>query len=307
MSLEVLDPGLLLTVQDLGRQGHEHLGVPRAGAADTRSLAAANRLVGNEPGAAALEATLLGPRLRALADVEIAIAGADFEPVRLTGNRPVDGSRAIRLAADEELGFLEAGDPDRGCRAYIAIAGGIDVPVVLGSRSTSLAGAFGGFDGRPLRAGDVLRTLPPRPVGTDEPRPGQVDRSAAGWTSEPIRILPGPAADDPDGGSERWATLLDTTWTVGLDSDRRGLRLEPPVDARPGLGAVPADQPSHGVVVGAIQLSPAGHPLVLMPDGGVTGGYPVIAIVVSADLPLLGQLTPGAAIHFASARVRLDE
>jgi allophanate hydrolase subunit 2 len=120
-----------------------------------------------------------------------------------------------------------------------------------------------------------------------------------------IRVFPGPAVGEA-GGDARWSTFLATTWTVGLDSDRRGLRLEPPAGAATGLGAA-GDGPSQGVVVGAIQLTPSGHPLVLMPDGGVTGGYPVIGIVASADVPLLGQLTPGAAIHFASARVRLDE
>jgi len=303
MTLEVIDPGLLLTVQDLGRPGHEHLGVPRAGAADARSLAAANRLVGNEPGAAALEATLLGPRLRAVRAVTIAVTGADLEPVLRPGDRPVDRSRPIRLVAGDELGFLEAGDPDRGCRAYLAVAGGIDVPIVLGSRSTSLAGGFGGFDGRPLRAGDVLEGLAPSGATANEALRA-VDNSPAA-TDRAIRVFPGPAADEPDGAA-RWATFLQTSWIVGLDSDRRGLRLEPPADSAPGLGAA-GDRPSHGVVVGAIQLTPSGHPLVLMPDGGVTGGYPVIAVVASADLPLLGQLTPGAAIHFASARVRLDE
>lgn len=303
MTLEVIDPGLLLTVQDLGRPGHEHLGVPRAGAADARSLAGANRRVGNEPGAAALEATLLGPRLRALVDVTIAVAGADFEPVLRPGDRRVDRTRPIHLVAGDELGFLEAGDPERGCRVYVAVVGGIDVPIVLGSRSTSLAGGFGGFEGRPLRAGDVLDALLPGDPPTDEASdaidewPVVADRA--------IRIFPGPAADEP-GGAARWATFLETTWTVGLDSDRRGLRLEPPADGAPALGAA-GDRPSLGVVVGAIQLTPSGHPLVLMPDGGVTGGYPVIAVVASADLPLLGQLTPGAAIHFASGRVRLDE
>lgn len=306
MTIEVIEPGLLLTVQDLGRPGHEHLGVPRGGAADAQSLSAANRLVGNEAGAAVLEATLLGPRLRALRDVTIAIAGAHLEPVVQPGGRPIDVSRPIRLGAGEELGFLEAGDPERGCRVYIAISGGIDVPLVLGSRSTSLVGAFGGLDGRALRPGDVLATFEPPPAVA--PKPGEVEAGAAraSAATDPIRVLAGPAAEEP-GGADQWSALLETTWTVGLDSDRRGLRLEGTTRSGPSAMAASGDRPSHGVVVGAIQLTPSGQPLVLMPDGGVTGGYPVIGIVASGDLPRLGQLTPGAEIRFAEARVRFSE
>ncbi len=307
MTLEVIDPGLLLTVQDLGRPGYEHLGVPRGGAADTRSLAAANRLVGNPAGAAGLEVTLLGPRLRAVRNVTIAIAGADLEPVVQPGDRRLDPSYPIDLEAGDELGFLETGDPDRGCRAYIAVAGGFDVPIVLGSRSTSLVGAFGGLGGRALRAGDVLDTLD---LGAEVMPPAADDESPRSLSAPPLRgalrVLPGPAADEA-GGEELWLALIDAIWTVGLDSDRRGLRLEHAGGARLRAAAAAGDRPSHGVVVGAIQLTPSGQPLVLMPDGGVTGGYPVIAVVVNADLPLLGQLAPGAAIHFASARVRFAE
>ena len=300
--LEVVEPGLLLTVQDLGRPGHEHLGVPRGGAADPRSLAIANRLVGNEPGAAALEATLLGPRLRALVEITLAIAGASLEPRIQPGDRPVDRSRPVRLLAGEELEFQEAGDPERGCRVYVALAGGIDVPLVLGSRSTSRVGAFGGFDGRPLRAGDVLRAI------ENSPSPSTEEDQVVVLTSpnEPIRVLAGPAAREP-GGVDQLASLLETTWTVALDSDRRGLRLEASSGVRDARMPSSGDRPSHGVVVGAIQLTPSGQPLVLMPDGGVTGGYPVIAIVASPDLSRLGQLTPGVEIRFAEARVRLDE
>jgi biotin-dependent carboxylase-like uncharacterized protein len=305
VTFEIMDPGALLTVQDLGRPGYEHLGVPRGGAADTRSLAMANRLVGNAAGAAGLEATLLGPRLRAVRNVTIAIAGADLEPVVQPGDRRLEASYPIDLEAGDELEFLETGDPDRGCRAYIAVAGGLDVPIVLGSRSTSLVGAFGGFAGRALRVGDVLDAIDP---GATEVSPVAADHEElpSSYRDPAVRVLPGPAADEP-GGEDLWLALIGATWTIGLDSDRRGLRLEQAGGARLRAGAAAGDRPSHGVVVGAIQLTPSGQPLVLMPDGGVTGGYPVIAIVVSTDLPLLGQLTPGAAIHFASARVRFGE
>lgn len=300
-AIEVLDPGLLLTVQDLGRPGWGHLGVPESGAADGRSLALANRLVGNPTGSAALEATLLGPRLRAVRDVTLAIAGADLDAVVQHSARAFPVSVAALLAAGEELAFREAGGPGRGCRVYVAVAGGVDVPQVLGSRSTSLVGAFGGFDGRPLRSGDVLRAfdLEAMPTTHDaktvEPTP----------LNAPVRVLAGPAALEP-GGADRLATLLATRWTVALESDRRGLRLEPADgDGAGGFAALsiePADRPSHGVVPGAIQVSPSGQPLVLMPDGGVTGGYPVIAVVIRADLALLGQLAPGAEVRFTGPR-----
>jgi len=299
-ALEVLDPGLLLTVQDGGRRGFEHLGVPRAGAADARSLALANGLLGNSPSSAGLEATLVGPRLRALRDVVIAITGADLDPVVQAGHRIGLHGRVMRLAASDVLEFQEAGDPGRGCRAYIAVAGGIDVPVVLGSRSTSLVGGFGGFDGRALRVGDVLlAAVAPTSSASGPFAGGAASGDVQLGLREPIRVLPGPASREPD-GERRLRALLETTWRVALDSDRRGLRLEPALGATFATGAGPsdADRPSQGVVPGTIQLAPSGQPLVLMPDAGTTGGYPVIAIVVSADLPTLGQLTPMAQVRF---------
>jgi antagonist of KipI len=299
-ALEVLDPGLLLTVQDGGRRGFEHLGVPRAGAADARSLALANQLVGNSSSSAGLEATLVGPRLRALRDVVIAITGADLDPVVQAGHRTGVHGRGIRLAAGEVLEFQEPGDPERGCRAYIAVGGGIDVPVVLGSRSTSLVGGFGGFDGRALRVGDVLlAAVAPTSSASVPFAGGPASGDVQLGLREPIRVLPGPASREPD-GERRLRALLETTWRVALDSDRRGLRLEPALGATFATGAGPsdADRPSQGVVLGTIQLATSGQPLVLMPDAGTTGGYPVIAVVVSADLPTLGQLAPMAEVRF---------
>jgi biotin-dependent carboxylase-like uncharacterized protein len=294
-ALEVLEPGLLLTVQDLGRRGLEHLGVPKAGAADPHSLARANAAVGNEPDAAVLEATLLGPRLRALRDIDVAVAGADLRAIVEPGGRAVMLGEPIRLGRDDVLAFEETGDPERGCRAYIAVAGGFDVPIVLGSRSTSLVGGFGGFEGRPLRSGDVLEVYR---FGdrTDESTNVAIEPAEPVVSGTPIEVLPGPAAREP-GGDARLAALLETEWAVSLSSDRRGLRLE--TDRDVAALAVGGDRPSHGVVPGTIQLTPSGQPLVLMPDAGTTGGYPVIAIVMSAELYRLGQLAPGATVHFA--------
>jgi biotin-dependent carboxylase-like uncharacterized protein len=299
-ALEVLDPGLLLTVQDGGRRGFEHLGVPRAGAADTRSSALANQLLGNSPSAAVLEATLVGPHLMALRDLAIAITGADLDPVVRSSRQTGVHGRLLRLAAGEVLEFQEAGDPDRGCRAYIAIVGGIDVPVVLGSRSTSLVGGFGGFDGRALRAGDTLAAGVASTSSAREPLPGgAASENVQLALREPIRVLPGPASREAD-GDRRLGALVGTTWRVGLDSDRRGLRLEPALNEVFAAVAGPrdADRPSQGVVPGTIQLAPSGQPIILMPDAGTTGGYPVIAVVVSADLPTLGQFAPMAEVRF---------
>lgn len=303
-ALEVVEPGMLLTVQDLGRHGFEHLGVPRAGAADTGSLTLANRLAGTEANAAALEATLLGPTLRILRDVTIGLAGADLAPVAHPGGRQLGIGRSHRLRAGEILECTEAGDADRGCRLYIAVQGGIDVPVVLGSRSTSLVGAFGGHRGRSLQAGDVLAAFDPgKGRASADATPETGTAADAGSTLAPparsgeIRVLPGPAARET-GGEQRLAALVATAWTVSVNSDRRGLRLDPDHDTASNDLAMPGDRPSFGVVPGAIQLTPSGQPIVLMPDGGVTGGYPVIAVVVRADQSRLGQLVPGAPLRF---------
>ncbi|HEX8024664.1 MAG TPA: biotin-dependent carboxyltransferase family protein [Candidatus Limnocylindrales bacterium] len=298
-ALEILEPGLQLTVQDTGRLDFEHEGVPRAGAADHRSLLSASFLAATPEGAA-LEATLLGPTFRALRDLRIGLAGADLAPVAQPGNRPLAVGYAHHLRAGEVLECTEAGDPERGCRLYIAVEGGIDVPVVLESRSTSLVGGFGGFEGRALRSGDVLSTLAAPDDLPDAVRAiGSMDVDAHGWWKRPIRVMPGPDARAL-GGEARLAALLDASWTVSYSSDRRGLRLDSEVEV-PELLVASADRPSFGVVPGAIQLTPSGQPIVLMPDGGVTGGYPVIGVVVAGDRSALGQLAPGAPIRFERA------
>jgi biotin-dependent carboxylase-like uncharacterized protein len=303
-AFEVISPGLLSTVQDAGRPGFGHLGVPRSGAADPSALAIANLLAGNDPGAAAMECTLLGPTLLALRPLTIAIAGADLGvTIQPSGHRlPARASHA--LAAGDILGFELAGSPALGCRAYIAIGGAIDVPVVLGSRSTSLVGAFGGFEGRPLRTGDVLQLGPLDRVpeaGTAPPRawPGELP----GPRTERIRLVPGPAA--PEGARDpRFRRLIDAAWSVAPDSDRRGLRLIARDGSTAALSAdLRGDQPSHGVVPGAVQLTPSGQPLILMPDAGTTGGYPVVAVVATADLSILGQLVPGSEVSFEAVDV----
>jgi antagonist of KipI len=201
------------------------------------------------------------------------------------------------------------GRPDDalGCRAYLAIRGGVDVPLVLGSRSTSLVGRFGGCQGRPLRQGDRIAADARDGARDDEQAATRNEHRLPSDVALPspaqrIRLLPGPEAG-------RIEDLAGRPWIVARDSDRRGLRLEPASSSGAGrppggdAGAtVPrgpaADRPSHGMVPGAIQLTPTGLPLVLMPDAGTTGGYPVIAVVISADVPLLGQLAPGDEVRF---------
>jgi antagonist of KipI len=319
--LEVVSAGILTTVQDLGRFGHRTSGVPIAGACDPVALAAANLLAGNDSGAAALEATIVGPELLALADIAIAIAGADLGAVVLPSGRRLPVNATSRLRAGERLSMPGVATVDRrpadgrgldvgaGARAYIAIADGIAVEPVLGSRSTSLVGGFGGLGGRPLRAGDRIARRDSQSNAAASPAamaratawPGDLRLPRSG---DPIRVLPAPFSlhavgrgafePGPPELSDALERLTGTRWRVAPASDRRGLRLEgPPI---PVLG--PADRPSHGVVPGTIQLTPGGQPLVLLRDGGTTGGYPVIAVVISADLAIAGQARPGGEVRF---------
>jgi antagonist of KipI len=288
--LGVLDGGLLTTVQDGGRPDWTHLGVPASGAADPWSLGVANLLVGNEPALAVLEMTLVGPTLAALGPVTIGLAGADLR-ARIRGGRRLAPGRSHRLLAGDvvEIPGDDAATATTASRAYLAIPGGIDVPIVLGSRSTCLAGGFGGLDGRPLRTGDEIpsgsaagpRAVPPE-LAWPEP-----DRARHDADPEPaiLRALPGP---DPG-----LATLAATAWRVGSAADRVGVRL----DGDPLSASFAGETTTHGVPWGAIQLPPDGRPIILGADHQVTGGYRVLGVVITADLPVLGQLRPGAPLR----------
>jgi biotin-dependent carboxylase-like uncharacterized protein len=283
--LEILDPGLLLSIQDGGRPGMAPEGVTRGGAADRHSLAVANLLVGNPPDAAALEATLLGPTVRALASVTLGLAGTMAGTVTETGERVVPGSTVTLRAGD-----TVALEPAIGSRAYLAVPGGIDVPAVLGSRSTALGAGFGGLDGRALRAGDTLASAADRAVPLAHwpgvPVPDPVS------TNQPLRVLPGPHAADL--GNDVLDAFLATPWTISPMSDRVGLRL----DGDPIPGTPAPELASHGVLAGTIQLPPDRRPIILLVDHQPTGGYPVLAVVITADLDRLGQLAPGATAWF---------
>lgn len=285
-ALEVLRPGLLTTVQDGGRWGHQDLGVPVAGAMDTASLRHANHLVGNDEGAAAIEVTLLGPRVRARSDLWLAVSGAAFD-LEVDGHpQPMDAP--FLLHADAVLTF---GRRVVGARAYLAVAGGIDVPLVLGSRATHLVSGMGGVEGRALRIGDVLPIGPQPEAGPRRASAGP----ASHWLGSGVRglrVLMGPQ-DDWFTEASRHA-FFASAYTVSPRSDRMGYRLEGPTLVR-------ADQRellSEPVPFGAIQVPAGGEPILLMADRQTAGGYPKIATVIAADLPLAGQLAPGEPVRF---------
>lgn len=270
--MEVLDPGALTTVQDGGRPGWAHLGVPRSGALDQPALRLANRLVGNPETTAVLETTLTGVRFRVTRATAFAVAGAWCE-LRLDG-RPVGWGVAHVAHAGVEV---RVGPATEGVRSYVALAGGLDVPPVLGSRSTDLLSHLGPA---PLRSGDRLPLGRPgnRPHGHEAvPHPRRGD----------LRVLLGPRAD--------WVTVdsleaLDgAAYTVAADSNRIGLRLSGPVVRH----ARDEELPSEGMVLGAVQVPPNGQPVVFLHDHPTTGGYPVVAVVVEDDLPVCAQARPG--------------
>jgi biotin-dependent carboxylase-like uncharacterized protein len=297
VTLEVRVPGVQSTIQDGGRPGFGHLGVPRGGAVDPRSLAIANLLVGNEPGAAGVELAIGGAELGVVQPLVIGLAGGDLDARVLPIGRRLEPNASYRLAAGDVVHF---GGPVRpiAIRAYLAVPGGIDVPSVLGSRSTCLAGRFGGVGGRPLRAGDRLAPVDRErmPEPSLWPKPGRhrshrrMRRAAAEATTIRLTVagLPHPAA------ANVLDALVSTTWTVTPHSDRMGVRLGgQPLPRDAGREIV-----SHGVTWGTIQVPPDGQPIVLLSDHQPTGGYPVLGVVISADLPALGQLGATAQVHF---------
>jgi biotin-dependent carboxylase-like uncharacterized protein len=277
VKLEVVRPGFTTTVQDLGRPGHAALGVGRSGAADRGSFRLANRLVGNDQGAAALEVTLGGLVLRALGLTTVAVTGARCPVSPGAMNAP------ITLWPGDELAL---GTASSGLRCYVAVRGGIDVPPVLGSRATDTLGKLGP---PPLAAGMLL------PVGPAPRVFPNVDLAprAALPDAPVLRVTPGPRRDwfaAPD-------ELLSTVYTVSPDSDRVGIRL-----TGPALSRVRHDElPSEACVPGSVQVPPSGRPILFHADSPTTGGYPVIAVVEEDDLDLAAQLRPGQAVRFRSS------
>ena len=280
-TMSVIRAGMLTTVQDLGRWGHQHLGVPVAGPMDWYSHRLANRLVGNSEDAAALEITLVGPELMPSADVVCAITGAHFE-VTVDG-APVPANAAFVLPRAASLRFRGR---TRGARASLAVGGGFNVPAVLGSRATSLISRMGPFGGRALTSGDVLA------IGSEHggSRTGRALALPEGGAR--LRVIFGPHQSRFTDVAA--SALHATRFTVTPDSNRMGYRLDGAVLAR----ADDAEMLSDATPVGSIQVPPSGLPILLMADRQTTGGYPKIATVITADLPLAGQLAPGDWIEF---------
>lgn len=299
--LLVLDPGLLCSVQDLGRTGLGHIGISPGGAVDRGALIAGNRLAGNADGAAALEMTLVGPHLRFLRPARIAITGADLG-ARLNGERFLT-ARARVVHAGDDLTFdpRTAGD---GARAYLCIRsasgsepeGGFEVPVEMGSRATDLTAGFGGFHGRSLRAGDHLDW-------GGSARRRHAAPAVRGVTADrrSFRVAPGPQADRFD--DRAWEIFLARWWRVSSRSNRVGIRLEGPAL----IAHDRSDLISEGMVTGSIQITAAGQPIVMLPARATIGGYPKIATVIAADLDRLGQLRPGETIRFVEADADADD
>jgi biotin-dependent carboxylase-like uncharacterized protein len=284
-ALEIRTGGLLTTVQDSGRWGHQRDGVSVSGAMDRVAHRIANVLVGNESSAATLEVTMMGPEVTCLRDTVIAITGADLSP-RLDGH-PIPGYRALSLGAGATLSF---GPRVRGARAYVAVAGGLDVPIVLGSRSTHTPSALGGVSGRALRAGDRLAIRERGPLPSRQPQPSGPDAVSATGGAR-IRVLPGPQIERFP--AEALARLTTTRFVVSTASSRMGYRL-----TGPAVPAPDGEMISDVTFPGALQVPPSGEPILLMADRQTTGGYAQLAIVISADLPLAGQLAPGDWIEF---------
>ena len=306
MSVRVVAGGLQTTVQDLGRPATQREGVPAGGAMDRIALRVGNVLVGNDDGAASLEATLIGPTLAFDHPTLVAITGADLGAT--IENEPLPAWHCALVQAGTTMRF---GAPARGCRAYVAIAGGVDVPIVFGSRSTYLRAEFGGLEGRALRAGDALTLGTPSPVSRQIAASLEGERPVcvARWSIGP-GVRPRYAADVlvhlVAGAHTRALSeqsrdrLFSTKFRVSASSDRMGYRLEgPPLSLASGIELL-----SEAVAFGTVQLPPGGAPIILMADRQTTGGYPRIGEVASADLPLVAQLKPGDHIRFRPISLR---
>lgn len=296
--IEILATPGLATVQDLGRHGSLRHGVGTAGAMDGLALAAANILLGNDESAAGIEIPIFPFQLRFLADCDFALTGADCRAQ--LDDRPLLPwwRHAARAGQVLSLGLPATDGPAPGARAYLALPGGIDVPMVLGSRSTQLRGAFGGHEGRALQAGDVLRAAGAAPV-SDGPGFGLVPPSiglplrADGVTA--VRVLP--AAEAQHYRPESHDAFWGRNWKITPQSDRYGYRLA----GEALVPRAPIEMLSHGIVPGVIQVPPDGQPIIQMRDAQPSGGYPKFGTVIEADLWRLGQAPIGTPIRFIEA------
>jgi len=276
--------GLMTTVQDLGRPGYRHFGVPQSGAMDPLALHVTNLVLGNSPDAAGLEFTFPGPRLIAVRRTTVALGGADLAPA--VNGRPVPLWSACVLGEGDVLSFAA---PRAGQWGYLVVPGGLDVPVELGSRATYVRGGLGGYGGRRFRAGDCLAALRRAPASSLRVPPSQAPRT--GGDAE-VRVVLGP--QDGYFTDDAVEAFLGEGYRLSLEVDRAGYRLDGP--RLPHRAAV--ELLSDGILPGAIQVPAGGQPIVIMPDGPTTGGYPKIAAVVRPDLRALAQLRRGETLRF---------
>ena len=285
---EVLEPGILTTIQDLGRCGFSQFGVPPSGAMDTFSFKAGNLLVGNREGEAGLEVTLMGLKLMTLKEVVISIAGGDLCPT-LNGE-PLAMWRTHLLVEGDVIRFKKV---RAGCRAYLAVSGGFVVPRIMESSSTYLSGKFGGLEGRKLKRGDILfspaLSLSLNKLGLQFP----IDWIPFLEKERPLRVIPGP--QDHHFTKEGFRTFCSSLYHVTPLCDRMGIRLEgPKIERRPD---VEESIISEGMIAGAIQVPGDGKPMIILTEL-VTGGYTKIATIISTDLPRVAQLKPGDRVRF---------
>lgn len=291
MSITVQNPGLLTSLQDLGRVGYQQFGVSVSGVMDPRAMKIANILVGNDEGEAVLECTMMGPQLTFNAANVIAITGGDLGP-RLD-NQPVATYAAFAVQAGQTLRFTGLRS---GCRAYIAFAGGLDVPPVMGSRSTYMKAKIGGLNGRKLEKGDEIGFRAPNPDVLN-----LVQRRIAPEVTVKsvynVRVLMGPQDDMfTQAGID---TFLGETYTVTNEFDRMGCRMEGPVIEHKNGGDIISD----GIAFGAIQVPTAGKPIIMLADRQTTGGYTKIANVITADFRIIGQLRGGDKVRFVKTTI----
>jgi len=292
-TFEVLEPGILTTIQDLGRYGFSQFGVPPSGALDTFSLRVSNLLVGNEENEACLEVTLMGLRIRALEEVVIAITGGDLSPT-LNGES-LEMWRTHLLVQDDIIAFKKV---NAGCRAYLSTSGGFVVPKIMGSSSTYLSGKFGGVEGRPLRRGDLLYTS----NGSSLDKLGL--RFPGDWIPSLekvvfLRVIPGP--QDHHFTEKGFQALISSSYEVTPQCDRMGVRLEGPRIER--RSDVEESIISEGLIPGAVQVPGDGKPIIILTEL-VTGGYTKIATIITTDLPRVAQLKPGDRVKFKPISVK---
>lgn len=290
MGIEFSNGGFLTTVQDLGRTGFQEAGVPASGVMDTRSCRIANLLVGNEPSEGVLEVTMMGPGITFTSDTVIAVTGANLGP-RLNGT-DLPMYRAVSVKKGDSMSFMGM---KGGTRAYVAFAGGLDVPVIMGSKSTHLKSRLGGFCGRKLAAGDVIEfTAPKTTLSNMEKRETEPERFASNVT---LRVVMGPQDDCfTEKGVE---TFLNQEYTLTNEADRMGLRFEGEIIEHVDSGDIITD----GIGFGAVQVPSHGNPIIMMADHQTTGGYTKIASVISVDLPKAAQLMPGSKVRFEKVSI----